>query len=144
MIETGRELTVFSGSANLTGSGLRGNVEQYEELRIRRGDHEAIGEQQRRFDALWSYGAPLVDVQRSGAWAAYNEAVSARRSFERQLRRLPTRSRRARSRPYSTRRVDRMPGWIDIAEEEWWENQCAMRHANGIAYMRALAPGAAT
>lgn len=49
------ELVVLSGSANVTGGRLRGNVEQYEEFCFGIPSEEAHV-QHARFEALWDYG----------------------------------------------------------------------------------------
>jgi HKD family nuclease len=136
-----RDLIVFSGSANLTGSGLRNNVEQYDELLIDRASDDAIL-QQRRFAALWEHGRPLDSLQSSGEWKAYHDAVTLRRAAERNLRQVRTGVRKpVAGRRYSARERGRLPGWIGITDEQWWEHQRTRRYLNGPVFMRAGASG---
>jgi HKD family nuclease len=63
LVTRGEDLTVFSGSANLTAGGLQWNVEQYEELRLPLASSEA-GKQARRFESLWGVGIRSVRTPR--------------------------------------------------------------------------------
>lgn len=123
------ELVVLSGSANLTGGGLRGNVEQYEELRCGVPSEEAHA-QHARFDALWDYGAPLRDLRRSGDWDDYVERARNRRSLEQEDRRRLARINGSTGRllgQLARRETRRAPGYIGITHPDWWELLLALR-----------------
>jgi HKD family nuclease len=123
------ELVVLSGSANLTGGGLRGNVEQYEELRFGVPSEDA-DVQQTRFEALWEYGAPLGDLRRSGDWDDYIERAKNRRRLEQDDRRRLARLNASTGRllgQLARRDTRRAPGFLGITHPDWWALQLLLR-----------------
>lgn len=124
-----RSLIVLSGSANLTGGGLRGNVEQYEELRLPEPSSPA-DDQRERFEQLWGHGVPLRDLRRSGDWEEYRQRARDRRLLEREDRRRVLRLDRT-----SGRLVGRLaraetrqgPGYLGITNPDWWALQLSLR-----------------
>lgn len=124
-----RELIVLSGSANLTGGGLRGNVEQYEELRFGVPSEEA-NVQQARFQSLWDYGAPLRDLRRSGDWDDYVERARNRRELEQVDRRRLARLNASTGRllgQLARRDTRRAPGYVGITHPDWWDLLLTLR-----------------
>lgn len=132
-------LVVLSGSANLTGGGLSGNVEQYEELTV--PDPSAWADAQReRYERLWDLGVPLETLRRSHDWEEYRQRARDRRMLERQDRRRLLRldgdtgrlvGRLARG---TTRRA---PGYLGITHPDWWRLQLQLRdHADRALFWR--------
>lgn len=64
------ELSVLSGSGNLTGGGLSSNTEQFELVTFTRSSARAT-EQFERFTALTSAAFPLVELQGTAVWGAW-------------------------------------------------------------------------
>lgn len=122
-------LVVLSGSGNLTGGGLRGNVEQYEELRL--PDPSPLADDQRgRFEQLWQHGVPLRDLRRSGDWDEYRQRARDRRLLEREDRRRVLRLDRTTGRlvgRLARAGTRRGPGYVGITNPDWWALQLALR-----------------
>lgn len=122
-------LVVLSGSANLTGGGLRSNVEQYEELRF--PDPSPLADRQReRFEQLWDHGVPLQDLRRSGDWAEYRQQARDRRLLEREDRRRVLRLDRDTGRllgRLARAGTRRAPGYVGITHPDWWALQLRLR-----------------
>jgi HKD family nuclease len=124
-----RELVVLSGSANLTGGGLRGNVEQYEELRFT-DPSDGADRQQERFERLWDCGASLNDLRRSGDWDDYLVRARSRRRLEQEDRRRLARLNASTGRLMGQlvrRGTDRAPGYLGITHPDWWAHQLQLR-----------------
>jgi HKD family nuclease len=138
VVTSTNEVTVFSGSGDLTAGGLRDNVEQFEELRFTIGAPEARA-QHDRFEHLWDKGTDLAVVRRRGEWDEYIAAAEARRALERQFKRRRP-SKRSRRRASALQR-DRLPGWIGITDGQWWDNQRALHDPRGPVFMRGAGAG---
>ncbi len=122
-------LVVLSGSANLTGGGLRHNVEQYEELHLPDPSPRA-DEQRERFERLWDHGVPLQDLRRSGDWEEYRERVRDRRLLDREARRKVLRLDRTTGRlvgRLARAGTRRAPGYLGITHPDWWTLQLGLR-----------------
>jgi hypothetical protein len=86
LVTCGAEVTVLSGSGNLTRGGLETNVEQYEELRLAASSDDGAAHAQ-RFELLWSLGIDIEEARESGAWDQYREwAAEARERREEDAR----------------------------------------------------------
>lgn len=136
LITTDDGLTVFAGSGNLTAGGLRDNVEQFEELHFAACSPGA-NVQHTRFETLWKAGTAIDEALRSGAWDDYITTSEKRRDFERSLRRQTRRARRRRR--TSAVRSARMPAWIGITKQPWWDHNRTARDPRGPVFMRAAA-----
>jgi HKD family nuclease len=127
------ELVVLSGSGNLTMGGLCDNNEQYEELRFAANSRDAK-DQHARFATLWALGVPLAAAKHTPEWARYLALVEARRTFEREQRRLGRLPPRTRRRAAASR--NRLPGYVALTAAPWWDHQRAARYAEGAVFMR--------
>jgi hypothetical protein len=83
-------LTVLAGSGNLTGTGLRGNTEQFDIQQIpldsaRAERHEA------RFDELVAGAMSLAELMESPAWFEWKDQIRDRERIQRELNKLDTR-----------------------------------------------------
>jgi HKD family nuclease len=144
-------LVVLAGSANLTGGGLTGNVEQYEELRL--SDPSAHADEQReRYERLWDYGTPLEDLRASGDWEEYRQRARDRQRLERENRRRVLRLDRDTGRligRLARAATRRAPGYVGITHPDWWDLQLQLRDQADRALFwrrntnkfRALGPG---
>lgn len=144
-------LVVLSGSGNLTGGGLGGNVEQYEELEFPVPSADA-DRQLDRFEQLWDYGAPIALLRRSGDWDAYRQRARDRRLLEQTDRRDVLRLHADTGQLLG--RLARLPSgagraYLGITHPEWWEFQLQLRlqadralfWRRGRGEFRALARG---
>ena len=81
-------LYVLAGSGNLTGGGLRDNVEQFELLYVDPSDIAAKEAQHERFTRLTRDAVPLAAVRNSPYWNLWRRQLSRRRelaALEREL-----------------------------------------------------------
>ena len=123
------ELVVHSGSANLTGGGLDGNVEQHEELRFVEPSERA-DRQRERFELLWDRGIDYSDLLRSGDWEDYRRHAEQRRRLE-----AEDRARLLHLDASTGRLIGRLarqtgegkPGYVAITHPDWWGLQLRLR-----------------
>lgn len=147
------ELVIHSGSANLTGGGLDGNVEQFEELRFTDPSTEA-DRQRERYEQLWDLGVPFTDLRRSGDWHDYRLRAEQRRQLEaddrKRLLRLDASTGRLLARLARQQRPGGpAPAYLGITHPDWWELQLHLRREADRALFwrrntnrfRALTPG---
>lgn len=151
LAERSSELSVFSGSANLTGAAWTTNVEQFEELTFPLPS-DAASEQQLRYERIWEHGQPLALLRRSGDWHLYRQRARDRRRLEvedrRRLAKLQGRTGQLVG-ALATRRTRQAPGYIGITNDVWWELQLRLRDETDRALFwrrntkgfRALADG---
>ena len=123
------ELVVHSGSANLTGGGLDGNVEQYEELRFVEPSERANA-QRERFERMWDGGVALNDLRRIGEWSDYRQRAEQRRRLEaedrRRLLHLDVSTGRLLGR-LARQAGPANPGYLAITHPDWWVLQLHLR-----------------
>ena len=74
-------LHVLAGSGNLTGGGLRDNVEQFDLLHVDPSDITAMEAQQERFGRLTRDAVPLAAVRNSPYWTLWHQQLSRRREL---------------------------------------------------------------
>jgi HKD family nuclease len=89
LVRSATQLSVMSGSGNLTFGGLVSNVEQYEILQ-EHVDSEAAAEHEHRFAAITSAAIPLEEAEVSPAWYEWTNQLKKRAQIQRQLRELDT------------------------------------------------------
>lgn len=146
-----RHLVVLSGSANLTGAGLRTNVEQYEELRFAEPS-TGSDRQRERYERLWDHGTPATVLRRSGDWEDYRQRARDRRVLELEDRQRLLRLHADTGRligQLARRETARKPGYLAITHPDWWRHQLRGRFQSDVAYFwrrgtnrfRALPPG---
>ena len=124
------ELVVHSGSANLTGGGLDGNVEQHEELRFSEPSERADA-QRERFETVWDRGVDFSDLRRSGDWLDYRRRAEQRRRLEaedrRRLLHLDASTGRLIGRLARQATTQVAPGYLAITHPDWWALQLHLR-----------------
>ena len=84
------ELTVLSGSGNLTQGGLEDNDEQFELTRLPTTSEEAA-EQEERFIELTAGSHLLEDVEGTVVWSSWLTMINQSQVQRRQIRKLETR-----------------------------------------------------
>lgn len=87
LVRSATELSVVSGSGNLTAGGLVSNVEQYELIETRIDSDVAAGHEQ-RFAAITSAALTLEEAEVSPAWYEWASQQKQRAQIRRQLREL--------------------------------------------------------
>jgi hypothetical protein len=87
LIESGDLLHVLSGSGNLTGSGMRGNDEQFEVYSLPAGSPDAEA-QHERFARLTLTARSLDAVEGSAIWIEWLLVIKQQLRYRRELARL--------------------------------------------------------
>jgi HKD family nuclease len=87
LIRSGDQLSVLSGSGNLTAGGLIDNDEQFEIIQVESGSVDAEAYEQ-RFDRLTANAASLNDVEGSAIWREWESVIKRQRALRHQLQRL--------------------------------------------------------
>lgn len=86
LVEAAGDLTILSGSGNLTGGGLLTNEEQFELLRVRVGTTEAE-HQLSRYESLTARALPLDEVRGTWIWDEWLLLLAQEELSRRQTRR---------------------------------------------------------
>lgn len=81
------ELTVLSGSGNLTQGGLEDNAEQFELTRMPLDSEEAV-EHEERFIELTAGTHPLETVEGTVVWSSWLQTITKSKSLRDQIQRL--------------------------------------------------------
>jgi HKD family nuclease len=81
------ELTVLSGSGNLTQGGLKDNAEQFELTRMPLSSEEAA-EHEERFIELTAGAHPLETVEGTVVWSSWMQTITKSKSLRDQIQRL--------------------------------------------------------
>jgi len=102
-------LSVLSGSGNLTGSGMSGNVEQFELVDVDLTDPAGADQaelHEQRLDALTAHAVPLDEVVGTAIWRTWLDVRKEQARHRDELRRLE--AKLARYEPVSARTDDKL------------------------------------
>jgi hypothetical protein len=105
------------------------NVEQFEELTFPVPSAEAAA-QFDRYEQIWEHGKPLALLRRSGDWDLYRQRARDRRRLEVEDRRASLSYRHGPASSSARWRRGgpvRLPGYVGITNDEWWELQLRLR-----------------